>query len=863
MHHRAWLAALLLAGSMPHAFAQPKPVKVAVIEDKTGPLETYAKQLVTGLRLGIEYATHGTGAVAGHRIDFVEKDSQTKPDLGRDLLNEAYTDDDADIAIGGTSSAVALAMLPVAQDAKKVLIVDGAVADSITGDKWNRYIFRVDRNSSQDAVSNAVAVGKPGAVVATLAQDYAFGRDGVAAFRAALAPTGAKLVHEEYVPAATTDFTAPAQRIFDALGKQPGDKVLFVIWAGQDPMAKLAALDPGRLGIKLSTGGSLLPVLKTYNAYPSLNGMVGATYYYYGHPQEPGERLAGRRAPEAVRRPARLLHRDRHEHGDRPRHRPGEDRWRRHRRDADPGHGGHGVRLPQGADAVPRGGPPGIAADVRLLPEGRCRRPLGGSGADPHVRHRRHDHPHRQQAMTPGQVLATEGLTVRFGGQAAVDGVTCAFHPGTLTAIVGPNGAGKTTYFNLISGQLRATAGEVRLGGTRLTPLSAARRARRGLGRAFQLTNLFPDLTVLENVRLAVQARAGAGMSLLRLADGMTELSDRAAAVLDQVRLLPRARVPAAVLSHGDQRKLEVAILLAMQPAVFMFDEPTAGMSVDEVPVVLDLIEQVRSDPARTILLVEHKMDVVRRLADRVIVLHNGRLVADGDPAEVVASPIVQEAYLGVRAPAPAMPEPLLTLSGVHTHIGRYHILHGVDLVVPEGELTMLLGRNGAGKTTTLRTVMGLWRASAGTVHFAGRDITRLATPDIARLGIAYVPETMGIFTELTVGENMRLGTRSGRFDPARLEEVFALFPILKQKWQPARRRAVGRAEADAVRRPRRGGAAPAAGGGRADQGPGPGGDRAPDRRLPPAQGRAHDGAAGGAELPHGPLPGGRGGGDG
>lgn len=249
-------------------------------------------------------------------------------------------------------------------------------------------------------------------------------------------------------------------------------------------------------------------------------------------------------------------------------------------------------------------------------------------------------------------MLETEGLTVRFGGQVAVDAVTCAFHPGTLTAIVGPNGAGKTTFFNLVSGQLRATAGEVRLGGARLTHLSAPGRARRGLGRAFQLTNLFPDLTVLENVRLAVQARAGAGASVWRLADDLVTLRDRAMAILERVRLAGRARVPAAGLSHGDQRKLEVAILLALEPRVFMFDEPTAGMSVDEVPVVLDLIEGIRQDPACTVLLVEHKMDVVRRLADRVVVLHEGRLVADGEPAAIVASAVVQDAYLGVRPAA-------------------------------------------------------------------------------------------------------------------------------------------------------------------------------------------------------------------
>ncbi len=251
--------------------------------------------------------------------------------------------------------------------------------------------------------------------------------------------------------------------------------------------------------------------------------------------------------------------------------------------------------------------------------------------------------------MAAAAILQTSGLTVRFGGQAAVDHVSCAFHPGSLTAIVGPNGAGKTTYFNLISGQLRASEGDVLLHGRRITRLAAPLRARRGLGRAFQLTNLFPDLTVLENVRLSVQARARVGLHLLGLAADHTELTARALACLERVHLAERARLAAAMLGHGDQRKLEVAILLALEPDIFMFDEPTAGMSVDEVPVILDLIDEIRAQGDRTILLVEHKMDVVRRLADRVIVMHQGALVADGLPAEVVASSIVQEAYLGVR----------------------------------------------------------------------------------------------------------------------------------------------------------------------------------------------------------------------
>jgi branched-chain amino acid transport system ATP-binding protein len=250
--------------------------------------------------------------------------------------------------------------------------------------------------------------------------------------------------------------------------------------------------------------------------------------------------------------------------------------------------------------------------------------------------------------------LETRNLTIRFGGHVAVDSVSCAFRPGELTAIVGPNGAGKTTYFNLMSGQLRASGGAVFLNGVDITADAAPRRARAGIGRAFQLTNLFPNLSVLENVRLAVQARAGVHYEMTRPWMLRRDLIARTLAVLDQVALAPRRDLAAAALSHGDQRKLEVALMMALEPDVFMFDEPTAGMSVDEVPVVLDLVARLKADRTKTILLVEHKMDVVRSLADRIIVLHNGRLVADGEPGAVIASAIVQEAYLGVaQGPRP------------------------------------------------------------------------------------------------------------------------------------------------------------------------------------------------------------------
>ncbi|WP_370304092.1 substrate-binding domain-containing protein [Pseudooceanicola sp.] len=269
-------AAILLAQ------AASAEIRIAHIYGKTGALEAYAAQSHTGLMMGLEYATGGTMEIDGEPIVVIEKDTQLKPDLGKALLAEAYGDDDAQIAVGPVSSGVALAMLPVAEEYERILIVEPAVADSITGENWNRAIFRTGRNSSQDAISNAVALGGEGVTVATLAQDYAFGRDGVAAFREALEGTGASIAHEEYVPTDTTDFTAAAERIFNAMKDLEGEKKLFIIWAGGgNPMGKINAMDPSRFGIEIATGGNILAAL---TAYKELPGMEGATYYYYEIP---------------------------------------------------------------------------------------------------------------------------------------------------------------------------------------------------------------------------------------------------------------------------------------------------------------------------------------------------------------------------------------------------------------------------------------------------------------------------------------------------------------------------------------------------------------------------------------------------
>lgn len=275
----------LLAGmvsALALASAAAADIKIAHIYGKTGPFEAYAKQSHDGLMLGLEYATGGTMEINGEPIVVIEKDTQLKPENGKALLEEAYGDDEVDLAIGPVSSGVALAMLPVAEEYEKILIVEPAVADSITGSNWNRYIFRTSRNSSQDAVSSAIALAGENVKIATLAQDYAFGRDGIAAFREALEAKGIELVHEEYAPTDTTDFTAAGERIFNAMKDLDGTKKLFVIWAGGgNPLGKIHAMDPGRFGIEFAGVGNILAALKGFKDY---EGMEGGTYYYYELP---------------------------------------------------------------------------------------------------------------------------------------------------------------------------------------------------------------------------------------------------------------------------------------------------------------------------------------------------------------------------------------------------------------------------------------------------------------------------------------------------------------------------------------------------------------------------------------------------
>ena len=280
----ALIAVTALGPGLSHAQG---PIKIGLVQGLTGPFEVYAKQAVTGFKLGLEYATGGRLEVLGRKIEVLVEDDQLKPDVAKRLVTKLYGDDKVDLVVGTTSSAAALAILPVAEEFKKVLVVEPAVADSITGESWNRYVFRTGRNSGQDAISNALAVAKPGVLIATIAQDYAFGRDGVAAYKAAVEKLGAKVVQEEYTPRDATDFTAPIQKIVGALKDKPGPKYVFVIWAGKGgPFAQLVASRLDKFGITLTTGGNVLDVLKAMKAQ-NLEGLVGGAYYYYEIPKNP------------------------------------------------------------------------------------------------------------------------------------------------------------------------------------------------------------------------------------------------------------------------------------------------------------------------------------------------------------------------------------------------------------------------------------------------------------------------------------------------------------------------------------------------------------------------------------------------
>jgi branched-chain amino acid transport system ATP-binding protein len=390
-------------------------------------------------------------------------------------------------------------------------------------------------------------------------------------------------------------------------------------------------------------------------------------------------------------------------------------------------------------------------------------------------------------------LLEVRGVTKAFDDFTAVAGVDLALQEGGITAVIGPNGAGKTTLINLLAGKLRPDRGSIVFGGKDVTRLPPSARVREGMARTFQVTNVFPRLTVEENVSVPVLARAGEALRAWRRLDSMDEVRPRVRKLLETVGLAGRAIEHAAVLSHGDRRLLEIALALACEPRMLLLDEPTAGMGSGERDRVLDQIRGLASRGSLTILLVEHDMEVVFGLASRIVVLHQGKVVADGPPQQIRDDAKVREIYLGDASVAPPVVPvtaeagaPLLEVSRLDAGYGLSHVLHEVSFSVARGEIVALLGRNGVGKTTTLRSIAGLntpWRGSG--IRLSGAPVAGQAPERIAALGVSYVPDDRRIFADLTAAENLRVATLALRREKARWtrERIEAIFPPLSKLW--------------------------------------------------------------------------------
>jgi branched-chain amino acid transport system ATP-binding protein len=405
--------------------------------------------------------------------------------------------------------------------------------------------------------------------------------------------------------------------------------------------------------------------------------------------------------------------------------------------------------------------------------------------------------------MTP--LLEVRGLRKSFADFVAVAGVDLAIPEGGITAIIGPNGAGKTTFVNLLTGKLFPDAGQVAFAGEVVTRLPTSARVRAGMARTFQVTNIFPRLSVEENLAVPLLAKQRRSLHPFQRVDSLSNLHQAARRLLGEVGLEHRASAPAAELSHGDRRLLEIALALATSPRLLLLDEPTAGMGSGERDLVLRQIRQLSSDRKLTILLIEHDMELVFGLAHRVVVLHQGRVIADGAPQSVRQDTRVREIYLGeanlgdpsqVRTP-PSPGVPLLEIDRLNAGYGLAHVLHDVSFTVARGEIVALLGRNGAGKTTTLRSLAGLNppqlipNSSSGKqqplnlLRLSGRSIAGQAPEDLAALGVSYVPDDRRIFPDLTARENLRvpvlaLRRKSQRWTP---ERIAAIFPPLASVW--------------------------------------------------------------------------------
>jgi branched-chain amino acid transport system substrate-binding protein len=624
----------------------PQAIKIGVLTTRTGPMDYYGTMQVRGLELGIEYATGGSGQVAGRPIELIIEDDAGDPTTAGRKARELIEQQDVDILQGCVSSAATLVVAGIAEEYQRLLLVDPAAADSITGANWNRFVFRTAASVWQDAAAGGrYAVEHLGKTFSFLAPDYVFGRQSSAAWRKVIEEHGGQTLADILAPPDTTDFRPYLQEILDT-----GAEVLVQSWsgAGYGPLFRQMR----ELGVSdrmVITGG-----LGEREARHAMGldavGMVGICKYSYILPtNEINDWLTEKHIAR---------------HGEPP--------------DLFTGSGfAAGVALVEGLKRAQ--GNPAAAALIPVM-EG-----MGFEGPKGTYVFRKEDHQALQpmyvvemvpdpdpehawaipqliqevtsEATAPplfelifetrDHIVETNRLRKEFGALVAVANVSIKVRPNTIHSIIGPNGAGKTTFFNLLSGNLEPTAGRVFFKGRDITKLPLHRTAHLGIGRSFQITNIFPNLTVLENIRLACQALGKGNFQMFRSHRAFRDNAERAWAVIRQVGLEKEALQLARTLPHGGQRKLELGIILAADPELLLLDEPTAGMAAEQVPELMELIRSVHSAGEKTIMLVEHNMNVVMSISDYITVMHQGQVLAEGTPAEIAANEVVQSAYLG------------------------------------------------------------------------------------------------------------------------------------------------------------------------------------------------------------------------
>jgi len=401
----------------------------------------------------------------------------------------------------------------------------------------------------------------------------------------------------------------------------------------------------------------------------------------------------------------------------------------------------------------------------------------------------------RPQARV-GTVLEVNRVSKHFGGIRAVSNANLELRAGEIHALIGPNGAGKTTLFNLVSRLYRVDEGAIRLNGSNIHGLPVQDVCQRGLARSFQITSLFKTSSIHENIRLSLQARHPDCFNMWRDVDSYADVQAETAELIRFLGLEGIEHVQGGDLSYGGQRLVDLGIALGSKPQVLLLDEPLAGLAAAERERVSNLIKSIAA--SIPVLIVEHDIDRVLGFSRRVTVMNQGEVLMTGTPEEIRGDRRVQEIYTGtgqppavVRRAAVSGETGVLRFENVNAFYGKSHILHGATLDVRQGEIVALLGRNGAGKSTLLKTICGLVPPASGTIEFNRKGIASLPAPEIARLGVGYVPQGRGLFAGMTVADNLALGrlARSTTGDSGVAwseEQILTFFPRLKDRMHVA-----------------------------------------------------------------------------